>query len=65
MTRGSLLSGGACQSSKRWVVDRTTVQQARAVDRQYVDDPQHIELLNIFFGNGAPHPHAAIVICAE
>ncbi|KAH8117199.1 cyclin-like protein [Phellopilus nigrolimitatus] len=36
---------------KRWIVDRTTLHQARSEDRQYVDDPDHLALLGIFFAN--------------
>lgn len=38
--------------SKRWIVDRATLKQARADDLHYVDDPQYLDLLNIFFANG-------------
>lgn len=38
--------------SKRWIVDRATLRQARADDLQYVDDPEHLDLLAIFFANG-------------
>jgi len=39
--------------SKRWIVDRATLKQARAEDLQYVDSPDHIDLLNIYFANRA------------
>jgi len=39
-------------NSKRWIVDRATLKQARVDDLQYVDDPQYLDLLNIFFANG-------------
>lgn len=38
--------------SKRWVVDRATLQQARADDLQYVDDPEYFTYFSIFFANG-------------
>jgi cyclin C len=40
--------------SKRWIVDRATLKQARAEDLQYVQSPDHIDLLNIYFANRAP-----------
>ncbi|EPQ59791.1 cyclin-like protein [Gloeophyllum trabeum ATCC 11539] len=36
---------------KRWIVDRAAVQRARAEDRQYVDDPEYLDFLGIFFAN--------------
>ncbi|KAI5124300.1 hypothetical protein M0805_008908 [Coniferiporia weirii] len=36
---------------KRWIIDRATIHQARSEDRQYVDDPDHLALLGIFFAN--------------
>ncbi|KAF8075825.1 cyclin-like protein [Lyophyllum atratum] len=36
---------------KRWVVDRATLKQARADDLQYVDDPDHLHFLAIYFAN--------------
>ncbi|KAI0751741.1 cyclin-like protein [Daedaleopsis nitida] len=36
---------------KRWLVDRSTLAQARSDDVQYVDNPEHLALLNIFFAN--------------
>ncbi|KAG5645287.1 hypothetical protein DXG03_006589 [Asterophora parasitica] len=36
---------------KRWVVDRATLKQARADDLQYVDDPDHLDFLAIYFAN--------------
>ncbi|KAF8901596.1 cyclin-like protein [Mucidula mucida] len=36
---------------KRWLVDRSTLRQARADDLQYVDDPEHLEFLGIYFSN--------------
>lgn len=39
--------------SKRWIVDRATLKQARADDLQYVDDPAHLDFLAIYFANGA------------
>ncbi|KAF7984387.1 hypothetical protein HWV62_15443 [Athelia sp. TMB] len=35
----------------RWIVDRATLRQARVDDLQYVDDPEHLDLLAIFFAN--------------
>jgi hypothetical protein len=48
------LIGAYCDHvhSKRWIVDRATLKQARVDDLQYVDDPQYLDLLNIFFANG-------------
>ncbi|KAF8548321.1 cyclin-like protein [Imleria badia] len=36
---------------KRWIVDRATLQQARADDLQYVDDPEYFTFFSIFFAN--------------
>ncbi|KAF9457251.1 cyclin-like protein [Collybia nuda] len=36
---------------KRWIVDRATLKQARADDLQYVEDPEHLDLLAIYFAN--------------
>ncbi|EMD31748.1 hypothetical protein CERSUDRAFT_119333 [Gelatoporia subvermispora B] len=36
---------------KRWILDRATLRQARADDLQYVDDPEHLDFLSIFFAN--------------
>ncbi|KAI0676645.1 cyclin-like protein [Trametes maxima] len=36
---------------KRWIVDRDTLRRARADDAQYVDNPEHLAFLNIFFAN--------------
>ncbi|KAI0643581.1 cyclin-like protein [Trametes meyenii] len=36
---------------KRWIVDRDTLRRARADDVQYVDNPEHLAFLNIFFAN--------------
>ncbi|KAI0366253.1 cyclin-like protein [Pilatotrama ljubarskyi] len=36
---------------KRWIVDRATLHQARSDDLQYVDNPEHLAFLNIFFAN--------------
>ncbi|KAJ7041179.1 cyclin-like protein [Mycena alexandri] len=38
---------GKC--SKRWIVDRATLRQARADDLLYVDDPEHLDFLAIYF----------------
>ncbi|KAF8230469.1 hypothetical protein L208DRAFT_1281959 [Tricholoma matsutake] len=37
---------------KRWIVDRATLKQARADDLQYVDDPELLDFLAIYFANG-------------
>jgi hypothetical protein len=39
--------------SKRWIVDRATLKQARVDDLQYVDDPELLDFLAIYFANGA------------
>lgn len=39
--------------SKRWIVDRATLKQARAEDMRYVKDPLFFDLFNIFTGNRA------------
>ncbi|KAH9927865.1 cyclin-like protein [Amylocystis lapponica] len=36
---------------KRWIIDRATLARAREEDLQYVDNPQHIDMLAIFFAN--------------
>ncbi|RDB20277.1 RNA polymerase II holoenzyme cyclin-like subunit [Hypsizygus marmoreus] len=36
---------------KRWLVDRATLKQARADDLQYVDDPDYLDFLAIYFAN--------------
>lgn len=36
---------------KRWIFDRATLRQARADDLRYVDDPEHLDFLAIFFAN--------------
>ncbi|KAF4615909.1 hypothetical protein D9613_011362 [Agrocybe pediades] len=36
---------------KRWIVDRATLNQARSEDLLYVDDPEYLEYLGIFFAN--------------
>ena len=38
-------------SSKRWIVDRATIQHARSQDLLYVDDPEYLDFLGIFFAN--------------
>ncbi|KAL0058138.1 RNA polymerase II holoenzyme cyclin-like subunit [Marasmius tenuissimus] len=37
--------------SQRWIVDRSTLRQARADDLLYVGDPEYLEFLNIYFAN--------------
>jgi len=39
-------------SSKRWVADRAALKQSRAQDLRYVDDPDHLDFLAIYFANG-------------
>ncbi|KDR74307.1 hypothetical protein GALMADRAFT_227379 [Galerina marginata CBS 339.88] len=41
----------ASSHSKRWIVDRATLNQARFQDLQYVDDPEHLDYLAIYFAN--------------
>ena len=41
--------------SKRWIVDRATLKQARADDLQYVDEPEYLDFLAIYFANGMSH----------
>ncbi|KAJ7476973.1 cyclin-like protein [Mycena galericulata] len=36
---------------KRWIVDRATLRQARADDLLYIDDPEHLDFLAIYFGD--------------
>jgi len=36
---------------KRWIIDRATLRQARVDDRRYVDNPEHLDFLAIFFAN--------------
>ena len=47
--RGSLEFNGL---SKRWIVDRATLRQARVADLKYVDDPEYLDFFGIFFANG-------------
>jgi len=42
--------------SKRWIVDRATLKQARAEDMRYVKDPLFFDLFNIFTGNRTASP---------
>ncbi|PPQ82834.1 hypothetical protein CVT25_009209 [Psilocybe cyanescens] len=37
--------------SKRWIVDRATLNQARFEDLQYVEDPELLDFLSIYFAN--------------
>jgi hypothetical protein len=39
--------------SKRWIIDRASLKQARSEDLQYVDSPEHIDFLDIYFANRA------------
>jgi hypothetical protein len=43
-------------ASKRWIVDRATLKQARAEDMCYVKDPLFFDLFNIFTGNRTAVP---------
>ncbi|KAF9530960.1 cyclin-like protein [Crepidotus variabilis] len=36
---------------KRWIVDRATLHQARLADLQYVDNPEQLDFLSIYFAN--------------
>ncbi|TFK35064.1 cyclin-like protein [Crucibulum laeve] len=36
---------------KRWIVDRATVKRARTEDLLYVDDPDYLDFLAIYFAN--------------
>jgi cyclin C len=38
--------------SKRWLVDRVTIRQARAIDLRYCNDEVNLDYLSIFFANG-------------
>jgi hypothetical protein len=46
------------ETSKRWIVDRTSLRRARLDDLQYVDDPEHLDFLGIYFANSEP-PYVA------
>ena len=37
--------------SKRWIIDRASLKQARTEDLRYVESPEHIDFLNIYFAN--------------
>ncbi|KAJ7983089.1 cyclin-like protein [Mycena polygramma] len=39
----------ASSQYKRWIVDRATLRQARADDLLYVDEPEHLDFLAIYF----------------
>ncbi|KAJ7886189.1 cyclin-like protein [Mycena olivaceomarginata] len=39
----------ASSQYKRWIVDRATLRQARADDLLYVEDPEHLDFLAIYF----------------
>ncbi|KAH9968051.1 cyclin-like protein [Russula dissimulans] len=41
----------ASSHNKRWIVDRATLKRARSEDLQYVESPEHIDFLNIYFAN--------------
>ncbi|KAH0839450.1 hypothetical protein J3R83DRAFT_240 [Lanmaoa asiatica] len=45
------ISGQVHTSARRWIVDRATLQQARADDLQYVDDPEYFTYFSVFFAN--------------
>ncbi|KIM42737.1 hypothetical protein M413DRAFT_444403 [Hebeloma cylindrosporum] len=36
---------------KRWLVDRATLNQARADDLLYIEDPEYLDYLSIYFAN--------------
>ncbi|KAF8954247.1 cyclin-like protein [Flammula alnicola] len=36
---------------KRWIVDRATLNQARCEDVQFVEDPEYLDYLSIYFAN--------------
>ncbi|KAJ4473573.1 cyclin-like protein [Lentinula aciculospora] len=36
---------------KRWIVDRSTLKQARADDLLYVSEPEYVDFLSIYFAN--------------
>jgi len=36
---------------KRWIIDNESIRNARTIDSLYVDDPDHLSLLEIFFAN--------------
>ncbi|KIY45061.1 cyclin-like protein [Fistulina hepatica ATCC 64428] len=38
-------------SSKRWIVDRATLRQARADDIRYLPEPEYLDYLSIYFAN--------------
>ena len=63
--RGSLEFNGL---SKRWIVDRATLRQARVTDLKYVDDPEYLDFFGIFFANGTSfspslyHQHATLLM---
>lgn len=44
--------------SKRWIIDRATLRQARSEDLQYVELPEHIDFLNIYFANRRSVPYS-------
>jgi hypothetical protein len=46
-------------SSKRWIVDRATLKQARSDDLHYVENSEQLDFLNIYFGNRAFRPLTA------
>lgn len=48
----SFISAAHKTLSKRWIVDRATLNQARAEDLSYVNDPEHLDFLAIYFANG-------------
>lgn len=36
---------------RKWIVDHVTIRESRAEDLRYVDDPEHLDFLGIFFAN--------------
>jgi len=45
--------------SKRWIIDRASLKQSRSEDLQYVDSPEHIDFLNIYFANRRMFPRVS------
>ena len=49
--------------SKRWIIDRATLRQARAEDLLYVEDSELLDLLNIFFADSQYMHHYYTARC--
>lgn len=41
----------ASSHHKRWIIDRATLKHSRAEDLLYVEDPEYLDFLGIYFGN--------------